>query len=472
MPYNRGDAMHKPISLLSAAPRESFRMNAPKRRGVCPGLSTPLATGDGLLVRLRLSDHVTLDAFAELCAAARRCGNGIIEVTARGSIQIRGLRSDTVTTFADTMAEIEIAADEAVVVMVDPLAGLDADAGIAAAGLAEALRGALTNGSPASAVGPKVSVGIDGGEALNLDALTADVRVRVVKTESCVRSHIAVAGDAGSAIAIGVAGSGHEVEAVLRLLAVIAAQGPHARARDVVRDKGVEPFRAAVQGLVTEALPLPARQGREPLGMHLLRTGRAACGVALAFGHAQAGALETLIAYAGRAGAGTVRTAPGRTLLFVGFAEEDATAFMDAAEAEEFIVHPDDPRRRVVACAGAPMCDAGEIPARTLAPSIAAAAGPLLDGSVTIHISGCQKGCAHSAAANLAIVGAPRDCGLIVNGRAGDRPVARIAKDALPATVAELATRMARVRQPGEAAAEAFVRVAEQRSGSRQPLHG
>ena len=66
-------------------------LTLPQRRGACPGLSAPMATGDGLLVRLLPIGTIALDAFAALCVAARQHGNGIIEVTSRGSIQIRGL---------------------------------------------------------------------------------------------------------------------------------------------------------------------------------------------------------------------------------------------------------------------------------------------------------------------------------------------------------------------------------------------
>ncbi len=66
-------------------------MSAPRRRGACPGLSVPMPTGDGLLARLMPTGPVRLDAFRALCASARRHGNGTIEVTARGSLQVRGL---------------------------------------------------------------------------------------------------------------------------------------------------------------------------------------------------------------------------------------------------------------------------------------------------------------------------------------------------------------------------------------------
>ena len=75
------------MTLLTA----TSRTKAPPRRGACPGLSAPMQTGDGLLVRLLPLGTISLRAFADLCRAARTHGNGIVEVTSRGSIQVRGL---------------------------------------------------------------------------------------------------------------------------------------------------------------------------------------------------------------------------------------------------------------------------------------------------------------------------------------------------------------------------------------------
>ena len=55
----------------------------PQRRSACPGLSAPMPTGDGLLVRLTPLGTMPLAAFAALAAAARKYGNGVVEVTAR-----------------------------------------------------------------------------------------------------------------------------------------------------------------------------------------------------------------------------------------------------------------------------------------------------------------------------------------------------------------------------------------------------
>ena len=98
----------------------------PARRGACPGLSAPMPTGDGLLVRLHPIGSIPLVAFAELCRGARRYGNGVIEITSRGSIQVRGLRNETAPQFAADIAALDIAADDGVPVLCNPLAGIDA----------------------------------------------------------------------------------------------------------------------------------------------------------------------------------------------------------------------------------------------------------------------------------------------------------------------------------------------------------
>ena len=54
-------------------------LTLPQPRGACPGLSAPMATGDGLLVRLLPIGTIALDTFADLSAAARQHGNGIVE---------------------------------------------------------------------------------------------------------------------------------------------------------------------------------------------------------------------------------------------------------------------------------------------------------------------------------------------------------------------------------------------------------
>ena len=107
-------------------------------------------------------------------------------------------------------------------------------------------------------------------------------------------------------------------------------------------------------------------------------------------------------------------------------------------------MRPDDARRSVVACAGAPACASALLSTRQLASAIAQAAGPLLDGSLAIHVSGCSKGCAHPGAAALTLAGPDR---LVVQGRAGDTPHGRTSAAEFIAGLARLNTE--RQRAPG-----------------------
>jgi precorrin-3B synthase len=421
------------------------------RRGACPRLAEPMPTGDGLLARLATRETIGLDAFAGLCAAARRHGNGIMEITRRGSIQIRGLTAISAPLLADDVAALDLDIVDGVSIITSPLSGLDpqeiADANEIAAALSAALAGQPLR------LGAKTSVAIDGGGALHLDALAADVRLRALAPRGAVVWHVAVGGSAAQSRALGATTPEKIVALTTRLLGAIARYGPDARAVD----RSTE-LRGAIADLLIDGAPPPARRPAEPIGRHPLRTGDFAVGVGLPFGHALATDLSGLVDAARAAGANGVRTSPGRALLFVGLVSDAAEGLGATAARLGFITRPDDPRRSVAACAGAPICGSAKIPARSLAPAIAAGLAPLLDGSVTVHVSGCPKGCAHSGAAELTIVGTEAGCGVLVNGAARDAPAMFVAAEALPARVGRLANDAIGARQAGESSADVLAR--------------
>jgi precorrin-3B synthase len=415
-------------------------LTLPQRRGACPGLSAPMATGDGLLVRLLPIGTIALDAFAGLCAAAQQHGNGIIEVTSRGSIQIRGLSAASAPRLATAVAALGITAGDGIPVLTNPLAGLDAEQIIDTAALAADLRHALARSSLAQRLSAKVSVAIDGGGALGLDGIAADVRLRAQVVNGVAALCISGGGDGQNAVPLGCVAVIDGVEVTTRLFEVLAQRGRVARLRDVVAAEGIAAFRSAVADLIIDDGPARSqRRFSDAVGIYPLRDGTFAQGVGLAFGHADATSLQRLTEAAKVAGASGMRAAPGRALMIVGLTRQTAVSFAASAEAIGFIVHADDPRRHVVACAGAPICASAEIAARAIAPHIAAAAAPHLDGSFKIHISGCAKGCAHPAPAALTVVGMPSGCALIANGSTRDAPFKIVATNELPAAVAEIA---------------------------------
>ena len=425
---------------------------APQRRGACPGLSAPMPTGDGLLVRLQPIGTIPLAALAALCAAARRLGNGIIEITSRGSIQVRGLSAASAPQFAVDLAALDIAAADGVPICCNPLAGLDAAELLDCTALAAELRRALARRSPAAKLGAKVSVAIDGGGTLNLAKLSTDIRLCAQAPGGTVAFDVAVGGDAASAVSLGIVAPSDAIEAVTRLLEVLARRGLGARARDIIAAEGAAGFGPAIADLLLSAHlrecgdPAPAFRLRgngpkiaSPIGLHRLHDGSFACGIGLAFGHAEAASLERLVDAAATAGADGLRAAPDRTLLTIGLTPMTAAVFVAAAAQLGFIVHADDPRRHVVACAGAPICASAHIAARAIAPGVAASAAPYVDGEVAIHLSGCAKGCAHAAPTALTVIGTPIGCALVANGSARDAPFTIVPPDELPAAIARFA---------------------------------
>ena len=412
------------------------------RRGACPGLSVPMASGDGLLARLRPNGTIPLPAFTAVCEAAQQFGNGVMEVTSRGSIQIRGLTASSAPLFADAVAALAIAANDGLPIHSNALAGLDPQEILDAGHVADDLRAALARTSLPARVSPKVSVVIDGGGTLGLDNLAADVRLRADLINGNAVFQVGVAGDSATVTKLGVVASSDGAEAARRVLDVIAQQGRTARARNVLATDGIWPFQAALAGLVVPldrvGVRKPARI-TDPIGQHLLRDGSFAFGVGLAFGHAKATTLARLAQAAWNAGAAGIRVAPDRTLLAIGLTPQTVPRVAAEAETLGLVVRANDPQRYVVACAGAPICAAAHIAARSLAPAVAAAAEKYLDDDFRIHISGCSKGCARTGAANLTVVGRPDGCAVIAIGTVHDEPITVTPTNELASVIVEFA---------------------------------
>ena len=129
-------------------------------------------------------------------------------------------------------------------VIADPLPG-DPSALIDANALASELRKVLA--ASRLVLAPKVSVIVDGGGRLHLDALTADIRIRAFSGEDGPRLHLALAGDGATATPLGTIAPDEACDAISCLLAVIAAHGPEARCADVLQSRGLAAFRDAIQ---------------------------------------------------------------------------------------------------------------------------------------------------------------------------------------------------------------------------------
>ena len=408
----------------------SVDMRAPLRRGACPALRAPMATGDGLLARFLPDDPALTPAMLRgIAEAAERCGNGIVEITQRGALQVRGLRAGTVEDFAAAIEDLGIAVTGTVPVHVSPLSGIDPGELLDMRPLAASLRRLIA--AEGLVLSPKVSVLFDGGgAAVHLDALSADVRIAAERAGEGVVCRLSAGGTAGEAFELGAAPVAEAVAAAAHPLRRIAAAGRSARARDLLH-QGAAAFAADLPVRFEKMRPPPARPASEPVGMHECRNGKAAIGIGLAFGSCTSRSLQAILDAALSAGAESLALAP-RTLLATGLPSGAVPAFRDAAAALGFVVDAADARNRIAACPGAPACALGWIATREIAAALAARISP----RETLHVSGCAKGCAHPRPAAVVVVGRPDGCGIAFGARADGEPAAVVPVGELAAAIA------------------------------------
>lgn len=394
-----------------------------------------MQTGDGLLARLRIPNgSLTPLQLQAIATVAAQYGNGQLEITARGNLQVRGLTPQTASDFAAAIQAIT-AIERGLVVETPPLAGQDPLERADPRPLAAAIR-AL----PITGLGPKVTVVVDGNGQIDLNALGADIRLTAASPEHW---QLTVGTNP-----IGTVTTAGAIKAAQTILAILAHRGETARVRDLAPDM----IRAALH-LTAIAAP-PPRPATGTIGDFTLNAAFAT-GIALPFGSIASASLIALANAADHLGITDLRLAPHHTLLAVSADQSALKTWRSEAAALGFITTQNDPRLAISACIGSDGCASGHIAARALAAQLAQRHPALFDGSVTLHVSGCTKGCAHPRAASLTLVGMPDNCALVSNGLAGDTPLVEIA----PARVESAFARLLQQRLPGETSAACLTRL-------------
>ncbi len=403
-------------------------MTAPRkdtlRRGWCPSTLRPMQTGDGWLVRLHppgnaLSPH----QLGRIAALAQEHGNGLIEISARGNLQLRGIREESHATLvaallAAKMVDETEAGGPQRLTLTSPFAGHDPGDMIDAAALASAIEGGCRAiaGLPA-----KLTVVVDGGGRLPLDGFAADLRVVAL---------------APGAVAIGLPQVGwfgpvapsrvpETVSALLRDFAAAHRAAPETlrRMRDLP-PPGLSVLLSSI-GLPATAAP-PQRPAPVRAGITALAPHRFAAVTGLPFGRSDAATLARLARTAAAGGAEQIRISPWRGLAFLGLDRGAAETLLATAAELGLVTRDDDPRLSVQACAGAPACLRGETPAGRDAALLAEAAAPLLAAGIGLHVSGCIKACAHPGAAALTLVGRDGRYDVVLGGTTRDKPAERL----------------------------------------------
>lgn len=334
-------------------------------RGWCPDAWRPMAAGDGLLVRVKPRlGRLTRVQLAGLGHAATTHGNGLVDLTSRANLQLRGVSEADWSALVEALIALGLvdadpAAEQRRTLLVAPdwLPGDDTHR------IATDLLARLDD---LPVLPGKTGFVIDAGPAPLLSDAPGDFRIE--RGEGGGLTLRADGRATGAAVA-----RGQEAEALVALAHWFVASGGAAAGR---MRRHAAPLPGFALGTCVPAAPAPP-----PLpGAHHL--GGA---VGLAFGQMDAGLLARLAGGAVPA----VRLTPWRLLL-----TEDALPADPA-----LIADPASPLLRVDACVGAPACPQAQAETRALARSLA----PLVSGR--LHVSGCAKGCARARPSDVTVTG-------------------------------------------------------------------
>jgi precorrin-3B synthase len=366
-------------------------MSADAIKGWCPGAWQPMPSGDGLVVRIRPREgRLDAEQAAGLADLAERYGNGLIDLTNRANLQIRGVSAKTHPPLIDGLARLRLLdADPDREARRNVLVTPFWKAGDEVISLAAELEHALAEG-PAG-LPPKFGFAIDCGSERALAGASADVRIeRDTEGNLMLRADGAEFGrpvtrndvlQAALCLAEWFVASGGAKAGRGRMAAHLAAGA-----------KLPERLCGRAAAVRQQAAPAP---GLTPHGAL----------VGVTFGQITDTTLRRLAAHAA-----ALRMTPWRMML--------AEGLRAMPDFEGLITNADDPLLRVVACSGAPRCREAHADTRALATALA----PHVPANARLHVSGCAKGCAQSAPASITLAATKQGFDLICDGSTRDTP--------------------------------------------------
>ena len=395
-------------------------------KGWCPGALRPMESGDGLIVRLKITGGIVDIRLALEIARWSRCsGNGQIDLSARANLQLRGVSAQSLPLLQDALAAAGLLdgdeRGEAVRnVISTPLAGIDPNAVLDVRPIARNLEQRLANDTASHDLPGKFGFAIDDGGSLGLDGVSGDIcfQARQAAYGPCFDIYLAGAPDER----LGPCRPDTLPDTALAIITVFLKaraqqNGGIRRMSDLVAALGAAEIGRA-SGLAHVRLPRPVGHMARPaafLGVHPLGSA-AFVGIGLPFGRISAEALASVAREAAEHGARELRLTPWRTILAPVPSIQLAQGLSSRLAKDSFILDSADPRCRIAACPGAPDCLHATTPVRSDAATLAMQLAGALGSGILLHVSGCAKGCAHPRAAPVTLVGRSGRYDLVLDG--------------------------------------------------------
>jgi ferredoxin-nitrite reductase len=376
----------------------------------CPGLFTPIVAPDGILCRLRVpGGQLTAAQLEQLATFCQNLQIPHLHITNRANLQLRNVPPDTDFTplqAAGLTGPIP-ETDHLRNIMVSPLAGFDAQAQIDTRSLVQPLDRLLSTWPDLVHLSPKFSIGLDGGEALSVRSQLNDLRFLCYESAF----HLRLADQTFRLLPRDI------VQVVRALIEVYLHQLDRTlpkppRFAKRLTQVGLESFARAIAPWTT-AVPNGERPEERSQVMPVGRYGDSIA-LAIPLGQISIAQLRGLAALVSDRGAGVLHLTPWRNLVLPGM--EGLETVDRALQHLQLSRNPDNPWRFLIACSGSTGCASGLTDVQTDAQQLAQL--PNLT-QTTIHLSGCDKFCAHRGSSDLTLVGIAPDTYELRRGKGG-----------------------------------------------------
>ncbi|MCI4675497.1 precorrin-3B synthase [Candidatus Mycolicibacterium alkanivorans] len=349
-------------------------MTRTREDDACPGALQVHRAADGALARLRLpGGMITAGQLEALAHAATEHGNGTLELTVRGNVQLRGVRDTAAVADAAATAGLLPSPDHERVrnVIASPLSGRVGGLADVRPWVAELDRGIQSDRDLVRLPG-RFMFGLDDGTG-DISGLRADAGVHVVGERAAL---LLGGNDTGVRLSCD--------EVVPALLAVarrfVAVRGNAWRIAEL-EDPSIlaSDFAATAPGGATYPPVL-----RPPVGWILQDDGRVALGAAVPLGVLEARQAQFVAAIDA-----PVIVTPWRSLLVCDMEEGVADSSLRVLAPLGLVFDENSPWLRVSSCVGSPGCEKSLADARAEATRAVAADVPV--GHV--HYVGCERAC-------------------------------------------------------------------------------
>jgi precorrin-3B synthase len=346
----------------------------------CPGILRLHAAGDGGLARVRLPGGRLPLAGLRALREAAALGNGVVEVTSRANVQVRGIADASELALAEVLhggGLLPSAAHDRVRnIAASPLGGRLPSSLAATDDLVVGLDEELRDCPALAALSGRFLFAVDDGSG-TVGGREADV---TLTAERDGRFRLALAGRATS---ISAAPGGAVPLAIETARAFLDIADGAWRIADVPGGARLvaERLGGSLMTSAPERMSAPALLGRIAQA-----DGRCAVTVLPPLGRLDPPMLDALIA----TGHGDVRASTRRTLTFVDVPAAETGPLLEALEAAGFVASEDSGWWGLTACSGMGACARARVDVRALATDRAARRRP---GAAPEHWSACDRGC-------------------------------------------------------------------------------